>query len=381
MKISSNFLFLSFLCLAILPSTMVYIYGPPAIVISFSAFIIIFLRYKVNFLAKDFYDLLIILLVFLVFSMFSLVNGGDALINTLKILHMFTFLFLIMVFYPQFQVSFNKLASVFFIFSVLLFFSLSYYRLFAGIPRFYGYSFDPNYLCFASLAIYIPTYIIGGNYSNANVRVARFLLRLTILSSLSTTGILMLLSFHILLSLQRYLFKFYFTYIIFLFFWGIYILNILFLEIIGNVTTLQNENIYIQYKLVSLSQRFSAQLEGVRLIKEGYSEFFFGFGSGRTFDMIGKAFHNGFVQFHFAHGFLTLILFSLFFPYIFSRFSSRYTLSSNDSFVIFCGFLVFLAGNLALDTIFTMVFVLFVVLSRVRLAACLIRKPRKLNGM
>lgn len=379
MKISSNFMFLLLLCLAILPSTMVYIYGPPAIVISFSAFIIIFFKYKVNFLAKDFYELLIILIAFLIFSMFSLVNGGDGLINTLKILHMFTFLFLIMVFYPQFRVSFNKLTIVFFIFSLLLFLSLSYYRLFAAIPRFYGYSFDPNYLCFASLAIYIPTYITSGNSYISNVSVARFLLRITILSSLSTTGILMLIFFHVLLSLKRFLCKFNLTYMIFSFFWGAYTLNILFLEIIGNVTTLQNDNIYIQYKLVSLSQRFSAQLEGLRLIKEGYSEFFFGFGSGRTFDMISKAFHNGFVQFHFAHGFLTLILFSLFFPYIYSRFSTRYALSRNDSFVIFCGFLVFLSGNLALDTIFTMVFVLFVVLSRVRLATSLIRKPRKLS--
>lgn len=74
---------------------------------------------------------------------------------------------------------------------------------------------------------------------------------------------------------------------------------------------------YLSLKVNSLIFRLNASLDGLLVIKDNLSVFFFGMGSGRTLEVTNKVFHNLYLQQLFDHGIFYYLVFSFLLWFVF----------------------------------------------------------------
>jgi hypothetical protein len=327
------------------------------------SFIGVFYFNSIDFRLKSielFENCIYLFILFIFFALASL-NGADILISFLKFLQFF--LLLKLCFYRSFiKVNLNKIRTIFPVYLILCilispfgFFNMPVSESF----RFAGFFFDPNYFAATNFLLLIVL-----NYFESIHKVKfnmfEFFLISGILLSLSATviSIFLLYKFFIHSIDKKIIGMLSFPFIVFLLVFlpfSSYFVGLA-LDYLNNFDDISTT--LLIYKLASLNQRFEVQTLALQLIFENPLFILFGFGSGRTLELLPRAIHNGFLQLIFAHGIIVYLLFSFFVFKMLSVIKIRYSGQSHA----LVGFILLLLINNFLDIFFSALIPVFFLL-------------------
>ena len=159
------------------------------------------------------------------------------------------------------------------------------------LPRFAGYFTDANYFAFINFLflISLERYLI--RYITPKIFLISFIL---LSQSITVFSIVILYYSGILNRLARFRYMWFIVFVVFF----------SFLFYLAELIVISDDwqGKFIIMKLNSIFFRFESILRGVNLIMMEETSFFFGFGSGRSEELIGRVMHNSIAQTLFDHG-------------------------------------------------------------------------------
>jgi hypothetical protein len=246
-----------------------------------------------------------------------------------------------------------------------------------GTPRFYGFSYDPNFFAAACFAM-----IVWIEHMEELQEIPKYLfLKVTLLIL-----ILFSMSFSILLILTGYVFaKRLLVFNIKRIFWQPVFLFLVFVFPLASFYLAEkfiyffeyhNNGIYSQFKLSSIHQRLGVQREALEIFTQNPSISLTGVGSGRTLELLERALHNGYLQLVFAHGLLFYVAFFSLVFFVFSNLGRDRRLTKVGIIGVF-GLLLL---NLSIDTVFSHLLPLLLFLMRQTVFSKLAIVPNSKRG-
>ncbi len=293
----------------------------------FSAVLLFFtilygLIFRVLYFSKRYFIYFIFFAVVMSFLIFlSLINGGYLYNAIGKSLRIFIILCLFFISYERNTFSFYEISKCIRSFYIVTFVSIPVFY-FMGYytdvgmfgVRVSGFFYDSNYLALFCFIFIVYLSYFGRILNSIRNRDVFFLVCLLILCQ--SWSIFLFLFFYILVSYKQLEYigrnlSPYFPIIIISIIW-------ILLDEMDKFVLLDDwQSSYLSLKLNSLMFRLNASLDGLLVIKDNLSVFFFGMGSGRTLEITNKVFHNLYLQQLFDHGVFYYLIFSFLLWFLF----------------------------------------------------------------